>query len=137
MTDEPFTLITESGAHAIRARVAPVVRITPDALASTLGARIESQGVCVGDLCFPVRDDRELATADGIDLARVADILGRPLAVDLDERVAVVGASPDERARRLESLDAPDFTLPDLTGAPRSLRDFRGRKVFLLAFSSW
>ncbi len=32
---------------------------------------------------------------------------------------------------------APEFTLPDLDGRVWSLRDFRGRKVFLLAWASW
>ena len=32
---------------------------------------------------------------------------------------------------------APEFTLPDLEGAPRSLRDFRGKKTFLYVWGSW
>jgi peroxiredoxin len=32
---------------------------------------------------------------------------------------------------------APDFTLPDLDGRMHSLSDYRGKKVFLLAWASW
>jgi hypothetical protein len=32
----------------------------------------------------------------------------------------------------------PDFTLPDVaTGKPKSLSDFRGKKVLLIQFASW
>ncbi len=48
-----------------------------------------------------------------------------------------VGESHAALGERLDSLDAPDFTLPDLDGRGWSLRDFRGRKVFLLAWASW
>lgn len=32
---------------------------------------------------------------------------------------------------------APEFTLPDLQGTPRNLRDFRGKKTFLYVWGSW
>jgi len=37
----------------------------------------------------------------------------------------------------LESLEAPDFELPDLDGKRRRLTEFRGKKVLLHAFASW
>ena len=42
-------------------------------------------------------------------------------------------------ARRadLETLRAPDFTLPDLDGRTHRLSDHRGRKVFLVSWASW
>ena len=42
-----------------------------------------------------------------------------------------------ERTAALESLEAPDFTLPDLSGRPHSLVDYRGRKVLLATWASW
>jgi peroxiredoxin len=41
------------------------------------------------------------------------------------------------RAERLLSLEAPDFTLPDLDGRPHTLSSHRGKKVFLVAYASW
>jgi peroxiredoxin len=37
----------------------------------------------------------------------------------------------------LQSLEAPDFTLPDLDGKTYSLSQFRGKKVLLLSWASW
>ena len=61
----------------------------------------------------------------------------RPVLSDASEDVFVLGASAAERRQALESLQAPDFTLPDLNGAPHCLSDFRGKKVFLASWSSW
>jgi hypothetical protein len=35
------------------------------------------------------------------------------------------------------SVEAPDFTLPDLDGRMHSLSDYRGRKVVLLTWASF
>jgi hypothetical protein len=113
------------------------VRIRPDALAAGLGWRLEAQGLCRGDVCVPVRDRAALATAAGVDLTALARVLDRPLALDVDEGVAVLGASASERGTRLSSLEAPDFTLPDLAGRTHSLRDQRGKKTLLIAWASW
>ena len=44
-------------------------------------------------------------------------------------------------ANRLEIIQAmhlaPEFTLPDLEGTPRRLRDFRGKKTLLYVWGSW
>lgn len=36
-----------------------------------------------------------------------------------------------------EAVEAPDFSLPDLTGKKIQLKDFRGRLVFLNFFATW
>jgi hypothetical protein len=75
---------------------------------------------------FTVIDDGrviETAEREGIELARRAQASGRPVAVDLDERTAYLGVAARERAAALASLEAPDFTLPDLGG--RSIRSRR------------
>jgi len=138
MPSERMTLIDEG-------RVVPLdvtlhgdaVRISPDALAAALGWRLEAQGLCRGDVCVPVRDRAALVSPDGIDLAALARAFDRPLALDADERVAVLGASAAERGARLESLEAPDFALPDLAGRTHALRDQRGKKTLLIAWASW
>jgi peroxiredoxin len=37
----------------------------------------------------------------------------------------------------LQSLQAPDFTLPDLEGKWHALSEYRGRKVLLVSWASW
>ena len=48
-----------------------------------------------------------------------------------------LGAAADERNAALMGLQAPDFTLPDIDGTPRSLSQLRGRKVFVATWASW
>jgi hypothetical protein len=89
---------------------------------------------------FTVIDDGrviETAEREGIELARRAQASGRPVAVDLDERTAYLGVAARERAAALASLEAPDFTLPDLGGRLHSLAAHRGKKVLLVAYGSW
>jgi hypothetical protein len=85
----------------------------------------------------PVRDRDALAGAAGIDLAAFAAALDRPLALDTAERTAALGTPAAERRAALASLEAPDFTLPDLAGRLHSLSDHRGKKVLLVAYASW
>ncbi|MCH8076410.1 MAG: redoxin domain-containing protein [SAR324 cluster bacterium] len=63
--------------------------------------------------------------------------MNKPALSDASGEVWVLGASAGERAAVLQSLQAPDFTLPDLDGRPHSLSDFRGKKVFLVSWASW
>jgi len=79
----------------------------------------------------------ETGYREGVDLVKQAEAGGRPVAVDPDERAAYLGVSAQERAGRLAALEAPDFTLPDLAGRLHSLREHRGKKVFLVAYASW
>ena len=139
MTDrEPFLLLDDGRGTEVAATLAPGgVRLTPDAVQVALGWELKPQGLCRGDACLPVRPTHGLLHDDGVDLAALAALLDRPLALDAGERVAWLGTSAAERGARLASLEAPDFTLPDLDGHPHALTDFRGRKVFLLAGASW
>ena len=138
MAERRLTLIDEGREVSLAAVVdGTAVRIRPEALADGLGWRLEAQGLCRGDVCVPVRNRAALETASGVDLAALARVLDRPLALDVDEAVGVLGASASERGARLSSLHAPDFTLPDLAGRTHSLRDQRGKKTLLIAWASW
>lgn len=89
---------------------------------------------------FTVIDGGRVAEVDeleGAALAKRAEATGRPAAVDLDERVAYLGVSAAERAKALATLEAPNFTLPDLNGRRHSLSEHRGKKVLLVAYASW
>jgi hypothetical protein len=113
------------------------VRIATTDLRAALGWELKPEGLCRGGQCIPTRGQDGLATADGVDLARFAALVDRPLALDAAERTAYLGVSAGERAAQLASLDAPDFTLPDLEGRPHTLSGYRGKKVFLVAYASW
>ncbi len=129
-----FTLIDDGAVREVEAtRDGERVRVAPAAL----GWEAKPEGLCQGDVCVPTAHAPGLLTADGVDLAAFAALLGRPLALDADEGAACLGAAAADRARRLASLEAPDFTLPDLDGRPHALHEHRGRKVLLLAWASW
>lgn len=133
-----FTLLDETRPATVEATAAPDgVRLAPTAVRDALGWELKPQGLCRDATCIPIPPGAALVRDGGVDLSTLADLLGRPLALDADERVACLGAAADERARRLRSLDAPDFTLPDLDGRPHSLSGFRGKKVLLVAWASW
>ena len=133
-----FTLIDDGTVHRTSAtEVDGHLFLAAADVEASLGWALKPQGLCRGDVCMPVRDRSRLVADAGIDLACLADVLARPLALDASAGVAVLGGSAMDRGQQLASLEAPDFTLPDLEGKPHSLSDYRGRKVLLLAYASW
>lgn len=110
--------------------------ISPEDLEAALGWELQPEGLCRGVVCVPVDQDA-LVSGDGLDLRVFADALQRPLVTDEKHAVASLGASHHDRGEVLASLQAPDFTLPDLDGNLHSLGDQRGKKVLLVAYASW
>ncbi len=138
MTNVAFTVIDDGEVREVTASVeGDNVRLAPDALQAALGWELKPQGLCKDEACVPVRDAGMLDEDGRIALRSVAALLGRPLAMDVEERAAALGTSAEVRTAQLQSLDAPDFTLPDLEGKPHSLSDHRGKKVLLIAYASW
>jgi hypothetical protein len=131
----PSRTVTVVNAH----RRGDDVAVAVDDLERATGVSRKPEGLCIGDLCFPVRNpiDVEVEGEPAVDLAGAAAAMRRPLVVDLDAGVAVLGASDDERAGALRSGTAPDFTLPGIDGRTYSLSEFRGRKRVLYAYASW
>ena len=113
------------------------VSLAPKELERSLGWRLEDAGLCRGDVCVPVRDRAALIEDGAIGLSNLAEILGRPLVVDVEESAAALGTPARQRSEAMHGLEAPDFTLPDLEGNPHSLSDHRGSKVLLIAHASW
>ena len=133
-----FTILEDSAAVEVQAEVTgDRVRLTPEALHESLGWRLEPEGLCRGEACVPVRDRSKLVVDGAIDLSGFAEALGRPLALDAAEGAAAIGTAATDRATQLASLEAANFTLPDLEGKLHSLSDQRGKKVLLIAYASW
>jgi AhpC/TSA family len=136
--DGRLTLLDDGHIAEVAARfTGNGVRLSAADVSTTLGWEFKPQGLCRGSLCVPVRDASTLKTADGIDLVALAQLLSRPLALDVAARVAYLAASAAERGADLATLRAPEFSLPDLSGQRHSLSDYRGKKVLLVAYASW
>ena len=133
-----FTLIDDGRTHEVEATIEGAGVRLSDAALATLGWELHPEGLCREGLCIPVPVDAALETPDGrVDLAALAKVLDRPLAIDVEERAAYLGVSAGERARALGSLTAPDFELPDLAGRMHRLSQYRGKKILLVAYASW
>lgn len=138
MTDRPFVIIHESKTTEVSAHVEDGrVFVSPEALERATGWQVKPHGLCFGEACYPMPKTGSPVTERGVDLEAFAKLTGQPFAMDAAEGVAALTAAAQRRTETLRSLEAPDFTLPDLDGNPHSLSDYRGRKVLLAAFASW
>jgi hypothetical protein len=126
----------------------PPARLSADDLWVTLadlkratGFVNKPQGVCRDELCFPIPRGRRTAflskqgSVTWFNLSEFARLLRQPVA--RESSVWYFGSRPDEQNAFIGSLIAPNFKLPDASGKPHSLSDFRGKKVLLLTWASW
>jgi hypothetical protein len=138
VASDTFTLIDGDRRTQVIASVARGhVHVSPVTLSAATGWSLKPEGLCKGPRCVPVRDRARVVHGDDIDLVGFALALGRPVALDVEERVAVLGVAAADRGAALASLAAPDFALPDLAGRIHRLSDQRGKKVLLVAYASW
>jgi hypothetical protein len=103
------------------------------------GWSLKPEGLCQGDVCVPVprAAAADYVRGDEVNMAAFWRLLERPVLHDHAGATWMLGAGATERAAALQSLTAPDFTLPDLSGQLHKLSDFRGKRVFLTTWSSW
>jgi hypothetical protein len=113
--------------------------LSADDLKRVSGWEFKPQGFCKGDVCVPVPDARksEFVAGKRYNLAALAGLLAQPVVTDAEFNAWCFGEAAAERKRVLTSLDAPDFSLPDLDGKMHSLSDYRGKKVFVVSWASW
>ena len=116
--------------------------ITTGDLTRSTHFEVKPQGVCRKELCFPIPKTRkqdflhESSGKQWFNLLAFADLVHQPVAHDEALSVWYFGLRSDQR-QTLASLEAPNFTLPDMEGKLHSLSDFRGKKVFLVTWASW
>ncbi len=109
--------------------------LEPDQAAAASGWELRPEGLCRGDVCVPAQ---ESFAADGkVNLTAFWNHMGMPSASSVDGDVWALGEGAESRAEALRSLEAPDFTLPDLAGTAHSLSDYRGMKTLLATWASW
>lgn len=138
MSDQPLVLINESAVTEVHADVEDGrVWLTPAALEQATGWKLKPQGLCRDEACYPLPRTGSPVSDRGVDLEAFARLTSQPFAMDAAEGVAAFTAPAARRTEALKSLEAPDFTLPDLEGRLHSLSNYRGKKVLLAAYASW
>ena len=104
---------------------------------------VKPQGVCRDTLCFPLPKSRnsefvaKKGAVEWFNLSAFARLIKQPVASDDKHQVWYFGPRAQEAESHLASLEAPDFSLPDVNGKMHALSDFRGKKVLLLTWASW
>jgi hypothetical protein len=103
---------------------------------------VKPQGVCRDELCFPLPKARQqefvhkTPPMTWFNMTAFAGLVHQPVAHDAALATWYFGLRSDQR-QQLSSLQAPEFTLPDLQGKPHRLSDFRGKKILLVTWASW
>lgn len=101
------------------------------------GWKLEPQGLCQGDVCVPLpTDSAGWVDGDAFNLSAFGRHLRQQVAHE-DHSVFAFSEPAGRRLDVLDTLEAPDFTLPDLDGRLHSLSDHRGKKVLLFAWASY
>ena len=112
--------------------------LAPADFEAATGWVLKPQGLCREDACLLLPPDGSWRDDQGrIDLVPFGNHFKQPVVRDVEHSVWAVGASADARLDALLSLEAPDFTLPDVDGKAHSLSDFRGKKVFMFSWGSY
>lgn len=103
------------------------------------GWAMKPEGFCLGDVCVPVPTGNRSSYVDGdeVNAAALWRRLGNPTVHDAQAEIWVLGTGASDRAASLQSLEAPDFALPDLSGVTHTLSEHRGKKVLLVTWASW
>jgi hypothetical protein len=104
---------------------------------------VKPQGICRAELCFPIPKGKKADfvakknSAEWFNLSAFARLVKQAVAHDEKNGVWYFGKRDDERGTYLASLEAPNFTLPDMSGHTHSLSDYRGKKVMIITWASW
>ena len=112
-------------------------------LTRATGFVLKPQGVCRKELCFPLPKQRKadfLARRGKVtwfNLSAFARLVNQPVARDEKLAAWCFGLRQEAQNAYLQTLEAPNFTLPDSRGKPHSLADLRGKKVLLITWASW
>lgn len=92
------------------------------------------EGLCRGEICVPA--PRALRPDGTVDVMEAADRLGMPVVHDAEHGLWAIGPGT-ATGRVLSTAVAPDPELIDRDGNPFRLSSLHGRKVLLVAWSSY
>jgi hypothetical protein len=141
MADTTITLLSEEACTSLAGEVTDdELWLASPELTRATGWKLTGDGFCHGSLCIPIPPGREaeFTRPDGsVNLSALARQRGQALVHDDSGTVWALDAGTAARSATRTSLEAPDFSLPDLNGRLHSLREHRGKKVLLASWASW
>ena len=111
--------------------------ISNSVLEQATGWSLKPEGLCRDQVCVPVRNAAALSKGDQINFAEFARLMKLNILIDAQRKIVALGEQAENRSASMSTLDAPDFTLPDIHGRQVSFSDYNRRKRLLLAWSSW
>ena len=111
--------------------------ISNSVLEQATGWSLKPEGLCRDQVCVPVLDVTALSKDDRVDLSEFARLVQQNIVIDAQRKVVALGEQAQIRGTEMATLEAPDFTLPDIHGRQVSFSDYNRRKRLLLAWSSW
>ncbi len=131
-------VLTATTSYSVNADTSDGLWLDEADVTAATGWEMKPEGFCQGDVCVPTPADRDTYLRDGkVNIKAFWDLMGKPVASSADGSAWSLGDSASDCTARLDSLTAPDFTLPDVDGKPVSLSDFRRKRVLLITWASW
>jgi hypothetical protein len=114
--------------------ITDIDRVTAQEFATGTGWAPKPEGLCRGEICVPAPG---ALRADGtIDISAAAERLGMPIVHDTTHRLWALGPG-SSTGHQLSTAVAADPELMDKDGNPFTLSSLHGRKVLLVAWSSY
>ena len=136
-----ITILSDQGNVPVSAATAGsgALWLTPADAERATGWAMKPEGLCRGAICIPVPPaNRDAFVRDGaINIAGFWQHMDAPVVASDAGDVWALGERADARTEALDSLEAPDFELPDAAGNLHRLSDYRGKKVLLATWASW
>jgi hypothetical protein len=136
-----ITILSDQGNVPVSAATADpgALWLTPADAERATGWTMKPEGLCRGPVCIPVPPARraDFVRDGAINLAAFWRYRDAPAVASDAGDVWALGEPAAARAEALDSLEAPDFALPDIDGKLHRLSDYRGQKVLLATWASW
>ena len=133
------TSATEIAVHPGESHSKDELWLSSAETAAITGWSMKPEGFCKDDICVPTPSGEvdRFVQGDAINVSAFWDLMGKPAVRSANADVWLLGEGASLRNNALFSLEAPDFTLPDLDGKLHSLSDYRGKRVLLITWASW
>ena len=133
------TVLTETSSTQVNGLPGDGLWLSAEEALRATGWTRKPEGFCKDDICVPVPLGREaeFEAADQVNVSALWTLMGKPAVQSRASDTWFLGEGASARNAALMSLEAPNFSLPDLDGKLHSLTDFRKMRILLATWASW